>query len=66
MAAIREMCRVAAEARVFPLLGGYGEPSPYLIPVIQQLRERGYGVERRTVPYEFLRGANETLSVTGP
>lgn len=28
LAAIREMCRVAGEARVFPLLGAYGEPSP--------------------------------------
>lgn len=66
VAAIREMCRVAREARVFPLLGAYGEPSPHLLPAIQHLRELGYGVERRRVPYEFLRGANEMLAVTAP
>ena len=66
LTAIEEMCRVAGEARVFPLLGAYGEPSPYLVPVIQHLRELGYGVERRRVPHEFLRGANEMLSVSGP
>lgn len=66
LAAIEEMCRVAGEARIFPLLGAYGEPSPHLDPVIHQLEERGYGVERRRVPYEFLRGADEMLAVTGP
>jgi hypothetical protein len=66
LAAIEEMCRVAGEARVFPLLGAYGEPSPYLVPVVHRLRELGYGVERRRVPYEFLRGADEMLSVTRP
>ena len=66
LAAIREMCRVAGEVRVFPLLGAYGEPSPHLAPVIHQLREFGHGVERRKVPYEFLRGADEMLAVTRP
>ncbi|QIN85135.1 SAM-dependent methyltransferase [Rubrobacter tropicus] len=64
LAAIREMCRVSGETRVFPLLGAYGEPSPHLDPVIRHLRKLGYRVERRKVPYEFLRGANEMLAVT--
>jgi hypothetical protein len=66
VASIREMCRVAGEARIFPLLGAYGEPSPHLVPAIGRLRELGYDVRRRRVPYEFLRGANEMLAVTGP
>lgn len=66
LAAVREMCRVASEVRVFPLLSAYGEPSPHLAPVIHQLRELGYGVGRRKVSYEFLRGADEMLSVTSP
>lgn len=66
VAAIREMCRVAREARVFPLLGAQGKPPPHLVPEIQHLRELGYVVARRRVPYEFLRGANEMLTVTGP
>ena len=64
--ATEEMCRVADEVRVFPLLGAYGVPSPHLEPVIHQLQQLGYSVERRKVPYEFLRGADEMLSVTGP
>jgi hypothetical protein len=35
--AIEEMCRVAAEARVFPLLKSYGGPSPYLKLVVDLL-----------------------------
>lgn len=67
VAAVREMCRVAGEARVFPLLGARcGEVSPHLAPAIQHLGELGYGVERRRIPYEFLRGANEMLTATGP
>ncbi|HKH12275.1 MAG TPA: hypothetical protein VKA73_14130 [Rubrobacter sp.] len=67
VAAVREMCRVAGEARVFPLLGARcGEVSPHLAPAIQHLGELGYGVERRRVHYEFLRGANEMLTATGP
>jgi hypothetical protein len=66
VAAIREMCRFAAKTRVFPLLGAYGSPSPHVEPVIHPLRGSGYMVERRRVPYEFLRGANEMLVVTGP
>ena len=66
LAAVEEMARVAGEVRVFPLLGTYGAPSPHLRPVVGALRDRGYAVETRRVPYEFLRGANEVLSVTGP
>jgi hypothetical protein len=66
LAAVEEMARVAGEVRVFPLLGAYGAPSPHLRPLVSALRDRGYAVEIRRVPYEFLRGANEVLSVTGP
>ncbi len=63
VASIEEMCRVAGEARVFPLLQGYGGRSPHLQPVIGRLRERGYRVEIRRVPYEFQRGGDEMLAV---
>jgi len=64
LASIEEMCRVAGEARVFPLLQGYGGSSPRLRPVVVRLRERGYRVEIRRVPYEFQRGGDEMLVVT--
>ena len=63
IAAIEEMCRVADEARVFPLLKSYGGPSPHLEPVMDSLQERGYRVEIRRVQYEFQRSGNELLSV---
>ena len=66
VASIEEMCRVAGEARIFPLLAAYGEPSPHLDPVIHELRQLGYSVATGKVPYEFLRGADEMLSVTRP
>lgn len=64
VAAIQEMCRVADEARVFPLLESYGGLSPRLEPVIGALRKAGYQAEVRKVPYEFQRGGDEMLSVT--
>ena len=63
VAAIEEMCRIAEEARVFPLLKSYAGPSPHLGPVTDALRERGYRTEIVRVPYEFQRGGNEMLSV---
>lgn len=68
VAAIEEMCRVALEARVFPLLKGYGGPSPHLRPVVRRLRDLGYHVEVRKVPYELQRGGDEMLVVgeSGP
>ena len=52
---------MAGEVRVFPLLGACGAPSPHLRPLVRVLQERGYAVEIRHVPYEFLRGGNEML-----
>ena len=58
------MCRVAGEARVFPLLQGYGGTSPHLRPVVDGLGERGYRAEVRRVPYEFQRGGDQMLVIT--
>jgi hypothetical protein len=61
--AIEEMCRVAGEARVFPLLNYDGWPSLLLRPVVDELRARGYRTETQRVPYEFQKGGNRLLSV---
>ncbi len=63
VAAIEEMCRVAAEARIFPLLNYDGWPSCLLHPVVSELRARGYRAETLRVPYEFQKGGNRLLSV---
>ncbi len=64
VAAIKEMCRVADEARVFPLLNYAGEPSPLLVPVVEELRAQGYETKVQPVPYEFQRGGDRLLSVS--
>jgi hypothetical protein len=63
LAAMLEMCRVAAEVRVFPLLALGGTPSPHLQPIAGDLRQRGLDVSIDTVPYEFQRGGNQMLRV---
>ena len=72
LASILEMCRVAEEARVFPLLtssvhavGGEGERSPHLGPVMEGLKERGYEARVERVSYEFQKGGDEMLRVRG-
>jgi hypothetical protein len=62
-AAIQEMCRVAAEVRIFPLLELGGRRSPYVESSVSELRSSGYAVSIEQVPYEFQRGANQMLRV---
>ncbi|YAF97023.1 MAG: SAM-dependent methyltransferase [Nodularia sp. CChRGM 3473] len=63
LASILEMCRVAKEVRIFPLLKLSGELSPWLQPVITELQKRGYAVEIKQVPYEFQQNGNQILRV---
>ena len=62
-AAIREMARVAAEVRIFPLLDMAGAPSAHLDPVVERLRGDGLRGEVLAVPYEFQRGGDRMLRV---
>lgn len=61
--AVREMCRVAGEARIFPLLALGNRPSPYVDTVVSALRESGYSAFIEPVPYEFQKGGNEMLRI---
>jgi hypothetical protein len=63
VASIREMCRVAGEARAFPLLQLGSTPSPHVGPVTDHFRQAGYEVAVVRVPYEFQRGGNEMLRI---
>jgi hypothetical protein len=60
---IKELCRVAPEARIFPLLELGARPSRHLDPVTKQLEEDGFHVEIESVPYEFQKGGNRMLRV---
>lgn len=61
--AIMEMCRVAKQVRIFPLLNISGEPSPFVEPVTEELEKQGYTVLLKQVPYEFQKGGNQLLQV---
>lgn len=61
--AVQELCRVAAEVRLFPLLKVSGEPSPYLPIVLNEIQRLGYDAQVQPVPYEFQKGANQMLKI---
>jgi ubiquinone/menaquinone biosynthesis C-methylase UbiE len=60
LAAVRELLRVAGEVRIFPVTDMSGRPSSHLEAV-----RREFPSECVRVEYEFLRGANEMLVVSG-
>ena len=62
-AALEELCRVAHEVRVFPLLALGGQPSPYVTSCAERLRTLGFDVSIERVPYEFQRGGNEVMRI---
>ena len=64
--AVREMCRAAGEARIFPLQDMQGRRSAHLEPVMARLEADGYAFEIVPVDYEFQRGANRMLRARGP
>jgi hypothetical protein len=62
-AAIDELCRVADEVRIFPLLALGGERSAFVDGCTPRYRSLGYAVDLVTVPYEFQRGANQMMRI---
>lgn len=62
VAALRELLRVAGEVRVFPtVLQGAGDPVPFWVELMAQLRSEGAVVRQAVVDYEFQVGAHEML-----
>lgn len=62
-AALLELCRVASEVRVFPLLALGGRPSPFVESASRRLRDRGFEVAIERVPYEFQKGGDEMMRI---
>ncbi len=62
---VLELCRVAREVRLFPLLTLGGEPSPHLDAVCAGLHAAGRNTQVVQVDYEVQRGGNRMLSVRG-
>jgi hypothetical protein len=65
-AAIREMCRTAAEVRIFPLLALGATPSTLVAPMAAEFQERGFNVSIEDVAYEFQRGGNQMMRIRRP
>ena len=63
-ASLLELCRVARQVRIFPLLALGNRPSPHLLPLLNELQERNFKVEKVAVPYEFQKGGNQMLCMT--
>jgi hypothetical protein len=64
VACLKELCRVAGEARVFPLLELGATQSRHVEAVRARLTSAGYAVTVDTVPYEFQRDGNQVMRVT--
>ncbi len=60
---IAELCRVAREARVFPLLELGAVKSRHLDSILARLASEGFNAQVESVPYEFQRGGDRMLSV---
>jgi hypothetical protein len=62
-AAIAELCRVAQEVRIFPLLDLGSQESAHLEPITSGLQNAGCEARFVQVDYEFQKGANTFLSI---
>ncbi len=60
---MKELCRVANEVRVYPLVTLEGKPSGHLDPVVAELQNVGVDVSFHKVRYCFQKGAEEMLVV---
>jgi hypothetical protein len=60
---IAELCRVAKEVRVFPLVELGSMPSRHVHPVMERLRLLRFSASVETVGYEFQRGGNRMMRI---
>ena len=58
---IKELCRVATEVRIYPLMSLDGKLSEHLVPVINELKEDGIKTSIQKVEYRFQKGATDML-----
>jgi hypothetical protein len=60
---IMQLCRVADDVRIFPLIDLDLRPSPYVQPIASGLEKDGFAVSIERVSYEFQRGGNKMLRI---
>jgi hypothetical protein len=61
MQSLRELCRVAREVRIFPVMELGSVRSRHVEDVMSELTAEGYQVSIERVSYEFQKGGNEML-----
>ena len=61
VAGVRELCRVAREVRIYPLVSLEGTESVHLNLVIEAVRAKGIFAQRKPVNYRFQKGAADML-----
>ena len=61
--ALKELCRIANEVRVYPLVALNREVSPHLDDVIAELNKSNYSASMNNVNYQFQKGATQMLVV---
>jgi hypothetical protein len=60
---VSELCRVAEEVRIFPLLNEAGKISDALGPIMLLLQQQNFGVEVKEVAFDKIKGSNAMLRV---
>jgi hypothetical protein len=60
---IAQLCRVADDVRIFPLIDLDLKPSPYVQTIASDLEKDGFTVSIEQVNYEFQRGGNKMLRI---
>lgn len=61
ISSMKELCRVANEVRVYPLLSLDSQKSQHLKPVMSELAQTGIQISLEAVEYQFQKGASEML-----
>ena len=59
--AVRELLRIGSEVRIFPIVDVNSNPSPFLSPVIDELKKEEITCSVERVPYHFQKTGNEML-----
>ncbi|WP_028310534.1 MULTISPECIES: SAM-dependent methyltransferase [Derxia] len=63
LAGVRELCRVAREVRIYPLVALDNRPSPHLPAVLAALAAEGLTASVEPVAHRFQKGATEMLRI---
>jgi hypothetical protein len=61
---VDELCRIAREIRIFPLLTYNADPCPLVDLIVEHVRKSGLTASVENVPYEFQKGGNRMLRIS--